>query len=61
MKFGKDVLLEIVDVVRGGIAEGRDVSGDLRSIDVVLEGQEVQLSPDYLEKRRTRFASKKAH
>ena len=35
MKFGKSVLLEIVDVVREGLLTGKDISQALREIDVV--------------------------
>jgi hypothetical protein len=34
MKLGKTVLLEIMDIVRKGLAEGIDVSQALREIDV---------------------------
>lgn len=34
MKLGADVLLQIVEAVRKGIAEGRDISELLRQLDV---------------------------
>lgn len=37
MKFGKDVLLEIVSIVQDGLVNGTDVSQRLRELDVVPE------------------------
>lgn len=57
MKFGKDVLLEIVDVVRRGIAEQKDVSQMLREVDVVVSPgppEEVVLSQEYFRTRSSR-------
>lgn len=34
MKLGEDVLLEIVEIVRDGIANGTDVSESLRALDL---------------------------
>jgi len=34
MRFGKDVLLEIVAIVQDGLVNGTDVSEKLRQIDV---------------------------
>lgn len=34
MKLGKDVLLEIVDIVRDGILNNKDMSERLRSLDL---------------------------
>lgn len=34
MKLGEDVLLEIIDIVRQGLIEGKDVSEMLRDIDL---------------------------
>lgn len=35
MKLGKDVLLEIVDIVRDGLLNGKDISERLRELDLV--------------------------
>ena len=35
MRLGDDVLIEIVDIVRQGLVEGKDVSELLRALDVV--------------------------
>lgn len=34
MRLGEDVLLEIIDIVRQGIVEGKDVSDMLRGLDL---------------------------
>ena len=34
MKLGNDVLLEIVDIVRTGLLEGKDISDMLREVDL---------------------------
>lgn len=34
MKLGKDVLLEIVDIVRDGLLNNKDISERLRSLDL---------------------------
>ncbi len=44
MKLGNDVLVEIVDIVRDGIANGKDISQSLRDIDLV---QDVVLADTY--------------
>lgn len=48
MKLAKDVLVEIIDIVRTGLSEGKDISELLREMDLVidLDGQ-VALSGDY--------------
>ena len=48
MKLGKNVLVEIVSIVQGGLVHQTDVSDDLRNIDLELEGDELVLSHDYL-------------
>jgi hypothetical protein len=52
MRFGPDVLLEIMDIVRQGLTEGKDVSQMLRDIDVTLDVsiQRVVLSEQYKER-----------
>lgn len=35
MKLGKDVLLEIVDIVRDGLLNNKDISERLRELDLV--------------------------
>lgn len=55
MKLGNDVLVEIVDIVRDGIANGKDVSEALRNLDLVqdvvlvdtFENQRLVLSNTY--------------
>ncbi len=55
MKLGNDVLIEIVDIVRDGIANGKDVSEALRDLDLVqdvvltdtFENQRLVLSNTY--------------
>jgi hypothetical protein len=37
MKFAENVLLEIVNIVQRGLAEGVDISEELRAVDVTLE------------------------
>lgn len=48
MKLGNDVLIEIVDIVRDGIANGKDVSEALRGLDLV---QDVVLADVYENQR----------
>lgn len=45
MKLGEDVLVQIVEAVRKGIAEGVDISDELRKLEVVAspDGQKVVL------------------
>lgn len=49
MKLGEDVLLEIVEIVRDGIANGTDVSEALRAMEVLDDepAGKVVLSPAY--------------
>ena len=49
MKFSKEVLLEIVDIVRHGILTSTDISDMLRNVelDVDVEKGEVSLQDDY--------------
>lgn len=53
MKFGKDVLLEIVAIVQDGLVNGTDVSQKLREIDVKVEsdGTVVTLSDEYMSRK----------
>ncbi len=63
MKLSDDVLLEIVDIVRKGIAFGEDISQMLRDLDLTcpcLENNDVEaedqlltLSTGYLRENRT--------
>lgn len=48
MKLGNDVLIEIVDIVRDGIANGKDVSEALRNLDLT---QDVVLADTYENQR----------
>lgn len=48
MKFGKSVLLEIVDLFRDGILTGNDISQALREIDLVANNGTLELSPEYI-------------
>ena len=57
MKLGKDVLLEIVDLVRKGLVENRDISEELRALDLEesADHRGLLLSDAYLaNKGRTR-------
>jgi hypothetical protein len=49
MKFGADVLLQIVTIVREGLVEGKDVSQMLREVDVEVDPgtMTLVLSPGY--------------
>ncbi len=49
MRFASDVLLEIVNIVREGLAESKDISQMLRELDVDLDSstQTIALSSDY--------------
>lgn len=50
MKLSKDVLLEIVSLIQDGIMNGKDISENLRQLDLSSSGEELTLSADYLEK-----------
>lgn len=45
MRFGKDVLLEIVAIVQDGLVNGTDVSEKLRAIDVEATPTENETGP----------------
>jgi len=45
MKLGEDVLLEIVDIVRQGLLEGKDISNLLRDIELEIPTQMDDMSP----------------
>ena len=52
MRFGKDVLLEIVAIVQDGLVNGTDVSEKLRQVDVQVatdapDSDYVSLSDEY--------------
>lgn len=52
MKFGPDVLVEIVAIVQEGLLKGTDISDDLRKIEVDLLGPAhdlLTLSRSYVE------------
>lgn len=54
MKLSEDVLVEIIDIVRQGIAEGKDISELLRKMELGVE-PDSELGPDdkiFLEKNR---------
>ena len=53
MRLGQDVLLEIVDIVRRGIAEQKDVSQELRDLELEpdVASIEVHLSNTYLQNK----------
>lgn len=53
MRFGPDLLLEIIDIVRQGLVESKDISQMLREIDVQMESstQTVVLSDLYKERK----------
>jgi hypothetical protein len=51
MKFSDDVLLEIVDIVRRGIATGTDVSQMLRDLDLEESDGRLVMTAGYLEHR----------
>lgn len=50
MKLSEEVLVEIIDIVRQGIAEGKDISELLRAMDLVVTFGEnkIGLSLEYL-------------
>lgn len=52
MKFGPDVLIEIISIVQKGMMGGSDVSQSLREIDVSVDtsSQRLILSSDYVRK-----------
>jgi len=45
MKLGEDVLLEIVEIVRTGLVENRDISDMLRDIELEQPTQVDDMSP----------------
>lgn len=45
MKLGEDVLLEIVEILRTGLAEGKDISDLLRDVDLEIPTQVDDMSP----------------
>ena len=51
MKLGEDVLLEIVEIVRTGLSEGKDISDLLRDMDLDVDDSalvdKLVLSPAY--------------
>ena len=49
MKLGKSALLEIVAIVQDGIIEGRDISEQLRELELVPTSGEVPSPGDLLE------------
>lgn len=48
MKLGDDVLMEIIDIVRTGLSEGRDISDLLREMDLEQPAQVDDFSPRVL-------------
>ena len=48
MKLSEEVLVEIVDIVRQGIAEGKDISDLLRAMDLEQPTQMDDMSPRIL-------------
>ena len=57
MKLGEDVLLDIIDIVRTGIVEGRDISEMLRQIELESQPNQdglfdvLRLESEYKKKR----------
>ncbi len=54
MKFSEKVLAEIIECVRLGLSEGKDISDLMREIDVVPSGENsdtVDLSDKYLKSK----------
>lgn len=52
MKFGPSVLLEIMDILRRGLVEQKDVSQMLRDVELVVDQEgNVSLDPEYEKKR----------
>lgn len=47
MKLANDVLIEIVDIVRDGLVNGKDVSEALRQLDLVGTENALTLSSEY--------------
>ena len=56
MKLGPSVLLEIVSIVQKGLVQRKDISEQLREIDVEQEtdGESVRLSVKYIEEHPDR-------
>jgi hypothetical protein len=55
MKFGKHVLLQIVAIVQEGLVDGKDISQQLRDVEVVVDPGDpdrVTLDPEYFKKHR---------
>jgi hypothetical protein len=53
MKLSKTVLLEIVEIIREGLAEGKDISDGLRQLDLYVthatnDAVELELTEEYL-------------
>lgn len=53
MKLSEEVLVEIIDIVRQGIVEGKDVSDLLRELDLEpgLDTNKLNLTFDYKSKK----------
>ena len=51
MKLNKDVLVEVVSIVQSGLLCQRDVSEELRQLDLVEVDGSLSLSDDYLAQR----------
>jgi len=48
MRLGDDVLVEIVSIFQEGLSQRRDVSEQLRSLDLVESDGRLSLTKDYL-------------
>jgi phage gp36-like protein len=51
MKFGEDTLLEIVEIVRRGLVDMKDISQSLRDVDLEIRNDRVCLTSKYVKGR----------
>lgn len=55
MRLAKDALIEIIDIVRNGIATSSDISEKLRSLDLIVDGESntLKLTKEYIDSKNT--------
>lgn len=54
MKLSPEVLAEIIDIVREGLSEGKDISDRMRSLDLYANTERslIELTPEWVKSNR---------